>query len=223
MEAVIFDFDGVLLDTSEQLFEGYRHIFSKFRIDYSEDEFNSNYGKKTKEHIESVLKKKNIILSSEELDKSVLERDKFYRNLCDKHLELLPGSAKLLDELKKNSVIMGLASSTHRKNLNFFMKKLDLKKYFKVTLAGNEIKRGKPDPEIYLAICKKLDVKPLNCIGIEDTDKGILALKNAGMKAIAVTLTNRKKYDFSNADLVVKSLQELNLSKITALFSQRVG
>jgi len=219
MEAVIFDFDGVILETSEQLFEGYKYVFSKFNIDYSEDEFNSNYGKKTKEHIKDVLKGRNISLSNEELDKLVSQRDDFYRKLCSNHLELLSGVRKLLDELKENKITMGLASSTHRKNIDFFLKKLDLAKYFKSTLGGNEITRGKPNPEIYLTICRNLNVNPENCVGIEDTNKGIFALKNANMKSIAVTLTNKVEYDFSGADLIINNLEELSLLKITKLFS----
>ncbi|RLF93233.1 phosphatase, partial [Thermococci archaeon] len=147
----------------------------------------------------------------------VEERDIFYRGICN-NLELLPGARKLLYELKNKNIKLGVASSTSRGNLNFFLPKLGLQDYFDHILAGNEVTRGKPHPEIYLTICDHLNIKPSYCVGIEDTDKGINALKSANMKAVAVTLTNRKKYDFSKADLIVRSLEELNWSKIKALF-----
>jgi len=217
IQAVIFDFDGVLLDTSDQLYQGYKKVFTRLNIDYKKEQFNENYGLKTKEHFEKVLSENNIRISNEELNKLVEERDIFYRGICN-NLELLPGARKLLYELKNKNIKLGVASSTSRGNLNFFLPKLGLQDYFDHILAGNEVTRGKPHPEIYLTICDHLNIKPSYCVGIEDTDKGINALKSANMKAVAVTLTNRKKYDFSKADLIVRSLEELNWSKIKALF-----
>ncbi len=217
IQAVIFDFDGVLLDTSDQLYQGYKKVFTRLDIDYKKEQFNENYGLKTKEHFKKVLSENNIRISNEELNKLVEERDIFYRGICN-NLELLPGARKLLYELKNKNIKLGVASSTSRGNLNFFLPKLGLQDYFDHILAGNEVTRGKPHPEIYLTICDHLNIKPSYCVGIEDTDKGINALKSANMKAVAVTLTNRKKYDFSKADLIVRSLEELNWSKIKALF-----
>jgi len=217
IQAVIFDFDGVLLDTSDQLYQGYKKVFTRLNIDYKKEQFNENYGLKTKEHFKKVLSENNIRISNEELNKLVEERDIFYRGICN-NLELLPGARKLLYELKNKNIKLGVASSTSRGNLNFFLPKLGLQDYFDHILAGNEVTRGKPHPEIYLTICDHLNIKPSHCVGIEDTDKGINALKSANMKAVAVTLTNRKKYDFSKADLIVRSLEELNWSKIKALF-----
>jgi len=217
IQAVIFDFDGVLLDTSDQLYQGYKKVFTRLNIDYKKEQFNENYGLKTKEHFKKVLSENNIRISNEELNKLVEERDIFYRGICN-NLELLPGARKLLYELKNKNIKLGVASSTSRGNLNFFLPKLGLQDYFDHILAGNEVTRGKPHPEIYLTICDHLNIKPSYCVGIEDTDKGINALKSANMKAVAVTLTNRKKYDFSKADLIVRSLEELNWPKIKALF-----
>lgn len=210
MEAVLFDFDGVLLESSQQLYQGYAYVLKQFGIDYSEEEFNSNYGLKTKEHLGKVLSERGQNLTDAELDALVKKRDIFYRKLCDQELTACPGVNKLLDEIKKHGVKIGLGSSTHRDNLDFFLEKLGIKKYFEVIVAGNEVKRGKPDPFIYLKCCEALGVDPRECVGIEDTDKEVAALKAAGAKAIAVTLTNRKEYDFSNADLVVKTLEEVD-------------
>ena len=218
MQGVIFDFDGVLLDTSNQLYQGYKKIFKHFNIDYEKERFNENYGLKTKEHFKKILSENNIGTSDEELDKLVVERDIFYKQICNEDLKLLPGAQKLLDELKNKNIKLGLASSTSRGNLNFFLPKLGLQTYFDHIIGGDEVTRGKPHPDIYLTICDRLNIEPSYCVGIEDTDKGINALKNANMKAVAVTLTNRKQYDLSKTDLIIRSLEELNWSKITALF-----
>ncbi len=218
LEAVIFDFDGVILDTSDQLFQGYKQVFDRFNVKYTEDHFNEVYGLKTKEHFRKILLDNNIDLSDNELNSMVEERDKYYRELCSSNLAPLPGVKELLMNLSNNKVKIGLATSTSRGNVDFFLPRLGIADFFSEILAGTEVTRGKPNPEIYLKTCKKLDVKPVNCVGIEDTEIGISALKNANMKSIVVTLTNRKHYDFSNADLVVKTLEEIDINVIKKLF-----
>jgi beta-phosphoglucomutase len=160
----------------------------------------------------------SIDLSSGELDELVVQRDNYYRKICETNLEALPGVKELLSELTNAHLKVGLASSTSRGNLEFFLPRLGLDAYFTVVFAGTDVVRGKPDPEIYLRTCKELGSDPKDCVGVEDTEIGINALVNAGMKAVAVTITNRKQYDFSNADIVVRTLKELDLEKMYNLF-----
>jgi beta-phosphoglucomutase len=218
-QAAIFDFDGVILETSNQLYQGYKKVFERFDVEYTESHFNNVYGLKTKEHFRKILLDKNIDLSDSDLDKLVQERDIYYREICADNLEALPGVNALLEKLKNDQVKIGLASSTSRGNLDFFLPKLRIDKYFDQIVAGTEVVKGKPEPEIYLKTASKLNVNPLFCVGIEDTEIGIQALKNAGMKSIAVTLTNRKTYDFSNADLVIRTLEDIKLKDLISLFS----
>jgi HAD superfamily hydrolase (TIGR01509 family) len=220
LNAVVFDFDGVLLDTSDQLYIGYKRVFAKFAIEYHEWQFNENYGLKTKEHFNKILLENKHELAEAELNQLVVERDEFYREKCKAVSEPLPGVANLLKELKDKKIKLGVASSTSRDNLDYFLPKIDIQQYFNCTLAGTEVSHGKPDPEIYLKLCDLLGINPMKCVGLEDTDKGVTALKNTGIKAIAVTLTNRKKYDFSKADLIVETLEEVNTSKITNLLKR---
>ncbi|WP_455392562.1 HAD family hydrolase [[Eubacterium] cellulosolvens] len=217
LEAVIFDFDGVLLDTSDQLYLGYKRVLARFGIEYQESQFNENYGLKTKEHFNKILLENNIELPDDELNKLVVERDEVYREKCKEVSKPLPGVKDLLDELSEQNIKLGVASSTSRDNLDYFLPKIGIQKHFESTLAGTEVTNGKPDPEVYLKLCEQLDAEPTLSIGVEDTDKGVAALKNAGMMAVAVTLTNRKNYDFSKADLIVKTLNDVNLTILVPL------
>ena len=120
MEAVIFDFDGVIFESANELYQGYKHCLKKFGIDYSEEAFSSNYELRAKEHFNKVLIENNVNLSNEELVNLVLERDVFYRKLLEESkLELLPGVKDLLLELKENKIRTSIATATHRKNLGF--------------------------------------------------------------------------------------------------------
>ena len=90
--------------------------------------------------------------------------------------------------------------------------------WFKVVLGKQDVIKGKPDPEIFLKTAKKLGVKPEECLVIEDTDKGIIAAKEAGMKCIAIPDEWTKKYnDYSKADLIVVSLNDINTKVIEGL------
>jgi beta-phosphoglucomutase family hydrolase len=218
LEAVIFDFDGVILDTSDQLFLGYKRVFDRFDVEYTERHFNEVYGLKTKEHFRKILLDNGMDLSDNELKRLVEERDIYYREICSESLEPLPGIKELLEELEQNNIKIGLATSTSRGNIEFFLPKLGIYDHFNHILAGTEVTKGKPNPEIYLKTCAKLGAIPEKCVGIEDTEIGVAALKNANMKSIAVKLTNRKEYDFNNADLVVETLEDINFENIMNLF-----
>lgn len=218
LEAVLFDFDGVVLDTSDQLFQGYKKIFDRYNAKYTEKDFNEIYGLKTKEHFKKIFLDNNIKISNTEVNELVTERDEYYRELCSKNLKALPGVNNLLKELKNNGLKVGLASSSSKGNLNFLLPKIGLYTYFDQIIAGTDVSNGKPNPEIYLKTCERLEVNPSDCVGIEDTEIGVNALKNASIKSIVVTLTNRRQYNFSKADLVIRSLEEIDLEKIKSLF-----
>ena len=217
LKAIIFDFDGVILDTAEKNYLSYKHIFLQLGINYLREEFNLNFGMRTKDHLNDVLKKSGFILSEEELDELVLKRDEFYRKRWEGSIEMLPGMESILKELKENNIKIAIASLTHRNNLDFFIEKLGLKEYIDNSVAGNEVSAEKPSPEIYLKACSELGVSPDLCVGVEDTEKGVASLRGAGIKSIAVTLTNTKKHNFSNANLVVSSLEQINLKKLLQL------
>ena len=134
LKAAIFDFDGVLLDTSDQLCEGYIHVLAGFGVEYDAEQFNENYGLKTKEHFAKVLRENNIELQEQELDGLVKQRDGIYRQKCQDVTEPLPGVVGLLKELMNNGLRLGVASSTSRENLDHFLPKIGILKYFDYTV-----------------------------------------------------------------------------------------
>ena len=214
IQALIFDFDGVIIDQSEALFQAYQHILKRFKVHYSVDDFNRYFGLKGTEHLCCVLEPQGIMLDDDELEKLIAERDRFYIRLCGAQTQMLPGVKRLLDAAREHGVPLGLATSTCRRNLDYFLPRLGIEEYFDATVAGDEVTSGKPDPEAYIAVCSALCVEPALCLGIEDTDYGVAALKRAGLRAVAVTLANRREHDFAQADIVVSSLAELSWKQI---------
>ena len=115
---------------------------------------------------------------------------------------------------------IAIASSNNRKIVDAVVKKFRLDKYMKFIISGEEVKKGKPDPEIFLTAAKKIDVSPQGCLVIEDAENGVKAAKAAGMKCIGLKNIGSGNQNLSEADLVVNSFKELNLNIIKNLWKE---
>lgn len=93
----------------------------------------------------------------------------------------------------------------------------DMDDFFNVVISGDDVVKGKPEPEIYLLCCKKLGFKPEECLVLEDSEKGIISAKSAGCKCIAVKNKNTLEENTSMADLVIDSLDEINIKRINSI------
>lgn len=214
IKAVIFDFDGVIVDLADRIFLGYKYVFDNLKIKYSEDDFNQCYGLSPRDHIRKILEENRLEFSDQQIQELVDQRKIFLHKIhSNSETDLLPGVKKLIQEIH-GSFLLAIATSATRQHIEAILPKLGLIEYFDAIVTSSEVKNGKPHPEVYLEAAKKLNVDPKYCVGIEDTDIGITAVKLAGMKAIAVTLTNKRKHDFSKADLIIESLEDLDLDII---------
>lgn len=217
--AFIFDLDGVITDTAEYHFLAWQELAQKLNAPFSR-EFNEQLkGISRMESLEKILAygglqnyfspEEKVILASEKNDR--------YLNLIGKLTpnDILPGISQLIDDIKKNNLKIALASAS--KNASTVIEALQLQQKFDVIVDAKTIKKGKPDPEIFLAAASLLHVDASACIGIEDASAGIEAIKAAGMFAIAVG----KKEAFENADLVVETTNELVFKEIIKVFFER--
>jgi HAD superfamily hydrolase (TIGR01509 family) len=130
----------------------------------------------------------------------------------------MTGILELLSNLKKEGIKIGLASSSPLETINLILEKFEIKDYFDAVISGEDLKRGKPAPDIYLKAAELLSVCPENCIGIEDSNHGVCAAKSAGMKCVGLQNTNSGNQDLSNSDLKVDSIEQLNTLMLKNLF-----
>jgi HAD superfamily hydrolase (TIGR01509 family) len=126
----------------------------------------------------------------------------------------MPGALELLKNLKKKNFVLAIATSSPQEVLNFVLEKLDIRKFFKVVISGDLVRRGKPDPEIYLLTVRKLGVDPKDCVVLEDSVNGVQAANNAGMKSIGVVNKYADRDDLAEADMLVDSLSEVGIEDL---------
>jgi beta-phosphoglucomutase family hydrolase len=210
MKAVIFDKDGVLVETFDSYFKAYSRVLSKIGIKIIVDDIAKRYGIKGPEIIKQVAEEKGRIITNEQAQELANEKDKLYIKFSEKKLKLLPGVKKLLIYLKKKKYKIGIASSASKEAIEQMMKVTKIKNYIDASVNGFEVKLSKPNPDIFLECAKKLNVNPEDCIVVEDSIHGIEAAKRAGMKSLAVTTgqTSKKDLQSLNPNWILNSLED---------------
>lgn len=209
MKAVIFDLDGVIIDSEPLYLEINIKTFKYFGIHASEEDFNHFVGM-TDVGVYTTLKEKYQVpyTIEEMLDyHSELVWDTFY------HLEAEPieGIRELLQTLKDHHVPTAIASSSPKKIIEVIIHKFKLADYFQLIVSGQEVAQGKPAPDIFLETAKRLTISPADCVVIEDSKNGSIAAKKAGMKCIGFQNLNSGNQDLSNADVIVDAITQIDI------------
>lgn len=213
---VIFDSDGVLVDSEiieQEILEKY---FKDLNITLSKNDIEYGVGVRDKEYIDYLNKKYN---------KNILYKEEFfpfkmnwYTKIAEKKLRVFEGIYELINDLKKNAVRIAVASSASKEKLFYNLKSVKLFDTFDVIMSGEDVEAGKPSPEIFLKTAQRLQLPPSRCVVIEDALNGIAAAKNAGMFCIAVTNTfDTLKLSEKNPDIIVKKLSDISYKSIKEL------
>lgn len=138
-------------------------------------------------------------------------------SLLKNKLPVMEGFIELLKNLNENYIKTAIASSSHMEIIQIVVSRLKIDNYLNNLISGEELKRGKPYPDIFLEAAKKLNTDPAECVVFEDAESGVIAGKRAGMKVIAVPNQYTKSHNFSKADKIVASLKEINLKMLENL------
>jgi HAD superfamily hydrolase (TIGR01509 family) len=211
VKAVIFDMDGVMVDTEplqNRAFSWLVERENKKPVLFSNGLIHK-VGITERENVEFLKKKYSL---RGEVDMLVEERAQYYRKVLKERIKPTKGLLSLVATLISQGIRLGIASSSARQNITFVIKKLGLEDSFLAIVSGEEIDRGKPYPDIYLEAARRLQVLPAECVVIEDSSSGVLAGSRAGMKVIAVPNIYTRGGDFSLAYRVENSLETIVLS-----------
>jgi beta-phosphoglucomutase family hydrolase len=214
--AIIFDMDGVVVDNTDY------HVLAWMK--FTQEHGHKISAKTIREKFMGRLGRENIkdVLGAEVSDSQIeildKKREAYYRKIYSKAIKPVEGLPEFLKELKKNNIKIALATAAPPANVKFTLTRTGLKKYFKTIVDSTGVKRGKPNPDVFLKAARVLKVKPRKCIVIEDTFMGTEAGKRAGMKVIAIA-TSHPASELRYTDLVINNFKGLSLLKLSQLLS----
>ncbi|MFH2020378.1 MAG: HAD family phosphatase [archaeon] len=209
IKCVIFDLDGVIVDSEEFHFLAWKEFLRMHGKKIDKDEQKHLFGI-TNFEIFKILIPEADPGRYLELDE---EKESLYRDFAAGHLKALPGAVELIMSLKKEGIKLAIGSSGNPVNIRFNLEKLGVLDYFDAIVSSHDVKKGKPNPEVFLIATKKLGTLPKHCVVIEDSYHGIVAARSAGMKVIGV-MTTHEAAKLKDADMIVKTLKDLNVQKI---------
>lgn len=213
-QAVIFDFDGVILDSEPIHYKACCLILKKIGLSVSFEEYREKYlGLTDKDLFPLLLKHKKISLNPNEIHDLIQTKINCYNEIIhhSKNLPIIPGLELYIQQLQKQNIPLAICSGSARIEIDTVLKNLHngkLQSHFNVIVTAENINQGKPSPEGFLLAAKKLNITPEKCLVIEDSPHGVEAGKKAGMTVIAL-LTSHDKNKLKKADLIVQDFNEL--------------
>jgi beta-phosphoglucomutase family hydrolase len=206
--------DGVLADTGPIHFASWVKLGKRIGIEFTKEFFEQTFGQKS-----TTITRKLVVpeVDEENIEKWANFKEKIYREMVEGKLEPLPGVINLLTDLKLTGFKLAVGSSGPSENVDLLLNSLKIKEFFDVIITAAEVEKGKPDPDVFLIAADTINIKPENCIVIEDAPVGIEAAKRAGMKSIALTTTHNKE-ELVEAQLIIEDLSKITIDDILLLF-----
>jgi HAD superfamily hydrolase (TIGR01509 family) len=202
MKALIFDMDGLMIDSERLYFQAQRDIADKYEKPLKEETLWKMMGRKPIESITLFVNELDIPASPEE----ILElRNGIMKEKLENDLEAMPGLDHIV-EFFHGRLKLAIATGAQKEFLDIAVDRLGIRKRFDVLQPSDDIRNGKPDPEIYLKACERLDMEPQQCVVLEDSSNGALSGKRAGCYVIAVPTEYTREQDFSFADFIARDL-----------------
>lgn len=216
LKAVLFDMDGVIVDTEPLHRKAYFKMFEEVNIEVSLPMYDSFTGQATLPICRTLCQHFNLSESPEHL---VSIKRKHFKYLFenDSELALLDGVRELIQDYYNNGLTLVLASSASMPNINRIFERFDLNQYFKAKISGADLKASKPHPEIFLKAAELAEEHTDNCMVIEDSTNGIAAAKAANIYCVGFKSPHSTNQDYSKADRVISSFDEILHSKLTNL------
>ena len=206
VEAVIFDMDGVLVDSEPFGFEALRRVMARYGLGYSEEENAEFLGRTTLDSCR-ILKTRHALPDSAET-LAQLYIDGMLAQIGEGPIPMV-GVPDVLERVRGGGYRMALASSAEVRVIQANLHALSLAPLFEAVVSGTQVARGKPAPDVFLAAADRLAVAPARCLVIEDSRNGLLAAKAAGMACAVVPCAHTRHQDFREADHRLTTLPEL--------------
>jgi beta-phosphoglucomutase len=211
---VIFDMDGVLVDSYAAHLESWNVMLGHHGLAMTEEQFAATFGRTTREIIRHLFPG---AADEEQIAAWDREKEAAYRGVIEREFPEMDGAGELIRSLHAAGFALGIGSSGPAENVAVVQRCLPDGGLIAATVHGMEVARGKPEPDVFVKVAEKLGVAPARCAVVEDAPAGVEAARRANMVAIALTGTAPRETLAQRAHVVVDSLRELTPQRIADL------
>ena len=217
--AVLFDVDGVLVDSFEAHFQSWLRLAEENGFSFTREDFTATFGRTSRDIIAALWPVDH--LDAEQIRSLDDRKEALFRGLVAADFPSMDGAAELIDGLAEAGFLLAVGSSGPPENISLVLERLGRKEAFGAVVTGMDVTAGKPDPQVYLLTAERLGIEPERCVVVEDAPAGIAAARAADMASIGLASTGRTVQELRRADLVVRSLRELTPQVIRALIERK--
>jgi HAD superfamily hydrolase (TIGR01509 family) len=215
--AVIFDMDGVLVDSYRAHYASWTQLYAELGKQYTESAFAADFGRTSRDILRRTLGDE---LSDDRLRKLDERKEALFRDVLRADFPAMDGAIELIDALAADGFLLAVGSSGPPENIELCLEKLGRGDKFGAVVTGADVTRGKPDPQVFQLAAERLGAAASSCAVVEDAVHGIEAANRAGMASIGLTGTADRDR-LAPADLVIDSLRELGPDRIGPLILGR--
>lgn len=210
--AIICDLDGLLADTEKHHLRTYQETLAEYGVELAAEDYVEHWIRNGF-NIREYVRKHGLDFDPAEVHSRKMEK---YRSAVRTGLDPMPGTHEFLRRfggIKR----LALASSSYRVNVDLVLERLGIRESFEVVVCRDDVVKPKPAPDAFLQVATMLAVEPSRCVVLEDAQKGVEAAAGAGMKCIAVPNKYTINNDFSTADMIVSSLDDVTVELVDSL------
>jgi len=209
IRAVLFDFDGVVVDSEPVHFRTFMHYLKPLGISVSERRWYRDFAGTGSKNIFTVLLNGAGIMDEKTIDDYVEKRKRYYGGLVEKgEVRAVEGIREFLKLLRKRKIKTAVVSGGHPENIKSALSVLGLSGYFDAVIGSGDYEKRKPHPDAFLTAAEKLGVKPKECLAVEDSFSGFTSARNAGMKVVLVESPALGAIDARQAAAVIKDFRK---------------
>ena len=225
LRAVIFDFNGIIVDDEPIHFELLRRVFNEEGITLSEEEYYARYlGFDDRGAFTSAYREHRQPLKQPKLDELIERKAAYYREAIRTKMRVFPGVESLIPVLARK-LPLAIASGALRNEIEIILSSIGLFNAFRAIVSAEDVSRGKPEPEIFVKALARLNtslngesaIGPSECLVIEDSKEGIRGARQAGMKCLAVTNSHPPEL-LAEADSIIDTLEAVSLPQLEAMW-----
>ena len=209
---VIFDMDGVLVDSAQPHLDSWQLLAKENDRSVTREQFAATFGRQNNDIIPLLFGDMDARRCAALADR----KEEIYRDLVRQAPPVVSGAIELIHALHERGVCLAVGSSGPRQNIELMLDAMGVRALIPVVITGDDVSRGKPDPEVFALACQGLGVEAVRCVVVEDAPVGIEAAMAAGTRTIAI-LMHHPAESFQNADCIVDRLSDLTPEKIESL------